>query len=112
MPREQVVAFEDRHREYRSDRLNIFRPVRELRISQDIGDMYGSAFESGARSSAVPAGTNWMLRYPFLELRGRVKSHYHPQKLAVETEDKRPIRPAQSHRTLGHCLKDCLKIKR
>ena len=55
---QQVIAFEDRRPENSAERLDIFRPVRVLRIGQDIGNVDRSVFERGTGDNAAPAGSN------------------------------------------------------
>ena len=86
-------------------------PIGKFWISLNIVDVGGPAFKRGAGSTALPSGRYWMLRYPLLKLRRKNESDRHPQAFAVETEDERPVRPAQPDRTLGNCFEHSVKIE-
>src|SRR5437660_5767882 len=70
------------------------------------------AFERGAGSSTLPAGANWFLRKPLLELLGSVERCRHPQQLAIETINERSVGPAQPDRTFDHSFEYHLEIER
>ena len=73
--------------------------------------MDGSVFERGAGGSAVPAGANWMFLNPLRELRRSVDGRRHSQQLAIETQDGRPVRPAQPDRTFGQGFEHRVEIE-
>ena len=70
------------------------------------------AFERGAGGSAVPAGPDGMLHHPIPKLRCGVVGRRHTQQLAIETEDERPVGPAQPGRTFDHGFEHRLQIER
>src|SRR5262249_49594450 len=76
---ERIIPFKYWHCENCSECVNIFRPARKFRISQDIKNVDGSTFNRGTAGSAVSAGTNWILEHKILERLRSVEGRRHPQ---------------------------------
>src|SRR5689334_9250164 len=69
------------------------------------------AFERRTGSSTLPAGPNWFLLKPLLQLLGSVERCCHPQQLAIGTINERSVRPTQPHRIFGHSFEDLFEIE-
>src|SRR5262249_33625292 len=90
---QQVVSFEYRYGKNGPDCLDIFRYVREFRISQRIENVDRAAVKHVAPRDAASTRTDWILRQEILELLRSVEGHCHAQQLAIEAKYHRSVSP-------------------